>query len=245
MRATSHLHGAPCTCTIDAPMNAQAMNVQALVLDFDGVVADTEPLHLRVFQDVLAGVSVPLSAEDYYAKYLGFDDASVFETVARDAGRPMGAEAVAGLVREKARRFGEALARTDVLFPGAAEAIRRFAGAVPVAVASGALRSEIEAVLARAGLSGLVRTIVAAGEVPRGKPAPDPFAEAVARLGVDPARAVAVEDSVWGLESARAAGLRTVGITTSYPAEALTSADLVLPDLAALTLDALNRIVQA
>ncbi len=218
------------------------MILSALILDFDGVVADTEPLHLAAFQEVLAGIGLELSADDYYAKYLGYDDRSVLRAVAADRGRPLDEERVEALFKEKAMRLAARLRTATVLFPGVAEAIRRFAAELPVAIASGALRSEIEAVLAAAGLRPSIRAIVAAGETPAGKPAPDPFAKAVSLLGVDAARAVAVEDSVWGVESAKAAGLTVVAVTTSYPASAFPDVALVVPGLASLTLDALRAL---
>src|SRR5690606_35212594 len=119
----------------------------------------------------------------------------------------------------------------------------------PVAIASGALREEIELILRGGGLDGLVPIIVASGDTPRSKPAPDPYERAVALLAertgspLSPQRIVAIEDSRWGLESARGAGLRTIGVTTSYPAEELRGADLVLPDISHVTLDLLDQVV--
>lgn len=218
------------------------MNVQALVLDFDGVIADTEPLHFRAFQQVLAEAGYKLTLEDYTGRYLGFDDAGAFRAVAGDQGRPLGEGRVRELVASKSRVMDEALAGGDVLFAGAAGAIRSLSAAVPLAIASGALRGEIVAVLGRAGLLDSFRAIVAAGETGAAKPAPDPYLRAVALLGVAADRAVAVEDSQWGLESARAAGLGTIAVTTSYPASALAMADLILPDLASVTLERLARL---
>ena len=125
------------------------------------------------------------------------------------------------------------------------------AASVPVAIASGALRHEIELLLDKGGLSGRVPIIVAAGETPRSKPHPDPYARAVellragGRLPHDaPTSAiVAIEDSEWGLQSARGAGLRTIGVTTSYPADRLPSADLTVDGLAAITLPRLEALV--
>jgi beta-phosphoglucomutase-like phosphatase (HAD superfamily) len=122
---------------------------------------------------------------------------------------------------------------------------------VPLAIASGALRREIEAILGRAHLRGCFRAIVGADDAARSKPAPDPYVEAVKRLrpwlpaagaAAVPRGIVAIEDSVWGLESARAAGLRTVGVATTYPPEALSEADLVVGDLSEISVDVLVRI---
>ena len=85
--------------------------------------------------------------------------------------------------------------------------------------------------------------MIGADDVARSKPAPDVYAAAVAALGVSPSNAVAIEDSRWGLLSAREAGLRTIGITTSYPANALDLADLVVHDLDDITTDVVASLL--
>jgi sugar-phosphatase len=120
---------------------------------------------------------------------------------------------------------------------------------VPIAIASGALSHEIEDVLDRTGLRSCFAAIVGADHTERSKPAPDPYIEAFARLQVSasrallPGRTVAIEDSRWGLESARAAGLRCVAVTNTYSASELDAhADLVVPGLSAMRLDVLDEL---
>src|SRR5687767_1787360 len=114
---------------------------------------------------------------------------------------------------------------------------------------SGALRHEIEEVVDAAGMSELFSTIVASGDTPDSKPSPAPYRLAFERLraitgrDLQPGRCVAIEDSRWGIESARGAGLRCVGLTTSYPAGELVGAELVADGLKTLTLPALDRLV--
>jgi beta-phosphoglucomutase len=221
-------------------------SLQAVVLDFDGVIVNSEPLHLRAYQAVLAEDGRSLSAREYYDRYVGLDDVAVFTQLARAEGFEADRARLDALMERKSGYVQAMLAEQVPLFPGAVERVREFAAAVPVAVASGALRHEIVQVLEAAGLHGAVRVIVAAGETSRGKPAPDPYVTAVERLSdstgaaIDPRRVVAVEDTLAGLESARAAGLRTVGVTTTCPSAALGAADLVVPNLAALTLEHLS-----
>jgi beta-phosphoglucomutase-like phosphatase (HAD superfamily) len=96
-----------------------------------------------------------------------------------------------------------------------------------------------------------VPIVVAAGDTPRGKPAPDPYQLAMERLSaaagrrLRPEASVAIEDSRWGLESARSAGLLTVGLTTSYPAAELGQPDLLLADIADATPTRLGALVAA
>ncbi|HET6866845.1 MAG TPA: HAD family phosphatase [Solirubrobacteraceae bacterium] len=127
--------------------------------------------------------------------------------------------------------------RSLPLLPGAVEAVRRVAARWPVGLASSANRSVIDAVLARSGLDGVFGATVSGEEVARGKPAPDIYVEAARRLGVDPARSAAVEDSTNGLRSAAAAGMLVVALPNrEFPPapEAL--------GLAAVVLDSLNEL---
>jgi HAD superfamily hydrolase (TIGR01509 family) len=224
--------------------------LRAIVFDFDGVIANSEPLHFRAFRDVLADRGVTLTEADYYTRYLGFDDLDAFRAIARDCGRPWTAADLRTLTDHKAVRM-EVLERdASVLFPGAVEAIQRAASAVPIAIASGALGAEIRRVLDGANLTHHFAAIVAAEDTAAGKPAPDPYQRAVSLLSaamqtpaLAPGDCVAIEDSRWGIASARAAGLRTVGVTTSYDAGELTEADLIIGSLAELDVVNLQRLL--
>jgi HAD superfamily hydrolase (TIGR01509 family) len=225
--------------------------LRAIVFDFDGVIANSEPLHFAAFRDVLAAEAIVLTEADYYARYLGYDDVGVFQAIDQVAGAWAAAD-IARLVARKAVRLEELERHVSVLFPGAADAIRRASAAVPIAIASGALGAEIRRVLERERLAGCFTAIVSAEDTPVSKPAPDPYRRAVSLLSqacgapLAAAECVAVEDSRWGLESARAAGLRTVAVTTSYPAAALAdAADLVIPSLESLDLAVLSRLFPA
>ena len=220
----------------------------AIVFDFDGVIADSERLHLAAYQRVLTPRGLELGHEAYYGQYLGYDDLGVFRRYARDQGLAWDDETIRALCAEKCERFEELAAQGEMLFPGAAAFIRAAHAAVPIAIASGALTHEIEDVLDRADLRAPFVAIVGADQCERTKPSPDPYLEAVHRIraagyDVDPARAVAIEDSMWGLVSARTAGLRTVAVATTYGrAELVAHAELVVPGLDALTLEALDEL---
>jgi len=174
----------------------------------------------------------------------------VFEAIARDRALPWTARHVAGLVARKGMMLQALIAGGEVLFPGAPAFIRAAAAEVPVAIASGALRHEIVQILESAALDELFAAIVASGDTPASKPSPAPYLLAFERLQerakrkLDPRRCVAIEDSLWGLESARQAGLRCVGVTTSYTAVELPGAELIVEGLHALTLPMLDALVR-
>ena len=209
--------------------------ISAIVFDFDGVLVDSEPLHLRAYQEVLEPIGLSLPREKYYASYLGYDDAGVFRAVAEARDWPLDDGQLEALIAEKCRVFDELLGGGDIMYPGAAECIVRLAAEWPLGIASGAARPEIEAALRGRELDRHFRFIVAAGETPAGKPAPDPYRKAATLHGVPAETCVAIEDSRWGIESAKGAGLWCVGITHTYPVAELLDADAIVTSLAELT----------
>src|SRR5438552_11716012 len=183
--------------------------LRAIVFDFDGVLANSEPLHLRAYQEILAAEGVTLSERDYYARYLGYDDVGMLTTLGEDRGRHWTRADIDRLVTQKAAKM-EILERDhSILFPGAADIVRRAALEVPIAIASGALGAEIRRVLEREQLTSCFSAIVAAEDTPVSKPAPEPYRKAVELLAqrisgaLNASDCVAIEDSRWGLESAR------------------------------------------
>ena len=229
---------------------ARIANLQAIVFDFDGVIADSERLHLRAYQEILAPEGIAISNEDYYNRYLGYDDVGVFKAVGRDQGVAMDDRRVSDLIARKGRRYESLAAAGEMLFPGAADFVRSAADAsVPIAIASGALTHEIEDVLERADLLSLFPVIVGADQTEHSKPHPEPYQTALARLRAHTGRdlitrrTVAIEDSRWGLLSARDAELRCVAVTNTYTeAELRADAELVVAGLDALTLEALDAL---
>ena len=163
--------------------------------------------------------------------------------LARERGRPWSAAKIAGLVARKAVRLEELERDVSVLFPGAADAIRAAAGAMPIAIASGARGAEIRRVLDSRRLADCFTAIVAAEDTPVSKPAPDPVPArcgtpvAGAATACAPPSASRSRIRTGGCESARAAGLRTVAVTNTYRADELT-ADLTITSLHDMDLDA-------
>lgn len=209
--------------------------LRAVVFDFDGVLADTERLHLVALRDTLATRGWTLTDEDYFTHYLGYDDRGCMTEFARRQGVSLGSETLSALLSDKEERYATLFARGEVLYPTARACIERLSAVFPLAIASGSLRGEIETILDANDLLSYFSVIVGADDVKEGKPAPESYVRAVDLLGVAGAEAVAIEDSPWGLQSARGAGLRTIGITTSYAAPALTDAMHVVTSLDDIT----------
>jgi beta-phosphoglucomutase len=224
------------------------MPLRAIIFDFDGVLANTEPLHLRAYQEVLAPEGLTLTEDEYYARYLGFDDAGAFTAMGTAAGRQWTSADLQRLIVTKARRVEQLEQDVSVLFPGAADAVRRAAAEVPIAIASGALGAEVRRVLERDQLVKYFTAIVTAEDTPLSKPSPEPYLHALMQLTsslsvqIAPRDCAALEDSPWGLLSARAAGLRTIAVAQTYDASELSIADLVISTIGSLDLHQLSRL---
>ena len=215
--------------------------IEAVVFDMDGVLIDSEPVWERVRRKFVAdrGGRWPDDAQD---RMMGMSTAEWSTYLSEDFGLRLAPRQVADLVI--AAMAAEYRAHLPLL-PGAVGAVRALSARWPLAVASSAPKSLIDAVLDAAALRPAFAAAVSSEEVDRGKPAPDVYLEAAARLGVQPASCVAVEDSSNGLRSAAAAGLVVIAVPRpEYPpaAEALDQARLVLDSLTELTPDSIAAL---
>jgi beta-phosphoglucomutase-like phosphatase (HAD superfamily) len=202
----------------------------ALLLDYNGVIVDDEPLHCEAFLAVLGEEGIDLDRDAYWAEYLGLDDRACFRKALYADGRPLPPGEVAHLVARKADRYLALVRRSLPMVPGAGVFVREAAKQRRVAVVSGATRREIALGLERSGLAGAVSVIVTSEDVPTSKPDPAGLRLALARLAAATPgswRAAVAEDSLPGLGAARALGAGCLMLTTSHPAAALASADLV------------------
>ena len=219
--------------------------LRAIIFDCDGVIADTEPLHFAALQRVLAEESIALTEEVYYRHYLALDDRGCFHKAFSDCAT-LTRERLAELIDRKASYIEPAMRTHLRLFPGVADFIRRAAVKYPLAVASGALKREIEMVLDFGGVRDCFLAIVSAEDVARGKPDPESFLKAHAIINaqatvtISPQECLVIEDSLHGVEAARLAGMRVLAVTNSYSKDRLSKADFVVETLDGLSLDSLQ-----
>lgn len=233
-------------------MASQHLPLTAVVFDCDGVLVDTEPLHYRAFQEVLGPLGLGHDYEHYLRYYIGFDDRDAFLYAFEQAGRSLDGDTLAGLMRDKAKALQRIAEKGLSTFPGVISLVRGLAAAgVPLAVASGALRHEVEFFASVLGIRDAFPVIVAADDVTRSKPDPETYLKALDRISkhfslnhVNPRTCVAIEDTPAGIQSARSAGLFAVAVTHSYPAsELLNIADYVVESLTELNVEKLRMLV--
>ena len=223
--------------------------LKAVIFDFDGIIVDSEPLHYQVFQKLLEPLGAGYSWDEYVELYMGFDDREAFVEACRARGLALHEGMLGELIAAKAAVFQEIIAAGVSPYPGVVELIRSLAGVVPLALCSGALRSDIEPVLQQLSLTTAFDCIVTAEEVLASKPDPASYALAIKRLqsvfpelSLTPADAVAIEDTPAGISSALGAGLHVLAVTNSYPAEQLGTACRTVSSLADIDLGFLQQM---
>ena len=224
--------------------------LRALILDFNGIIVDDEPIHFELFRRVLAEEGIELTEENYYARYLGFDDRGAFNAAYRENGRSLEESLLTRLIGRKAVYYQSAIQNKVRIFPGVENLIAALAPTVPLAVASGALRQEIETILSTAGLLKHFSVIISAEDVNHGKPEPEIFLKALAALNaqvknsdhITPADCLVVEDSKEGIRGARRAGMKCLAVSNSHPAELLQEANAVVTSLEEVDLSLLQKL---
>jgi HAD superfamily hydrolase (TIGR01509 family) len=205
------------------------MTIRALIFDFNGVLADDDPIHERALQQVAEEEGLGFSHQEYLDVYLPRTDRDCFKTLFAKHSRTLTAARLEEMIQRKSVYYFRGIAGKSVLFDGAAEAVRAAAARCPLAIASGARIVEIQHILERAEIQGRFAVIVSAEDVQRGKPHPEPFLMAHQRLceknhSLRVYECLAIEDSIGGIQSAHEAGMRCLGITHSYDRERLAGA---------------------
>lgn len=226
--------------------------LRAIIFDFDGVIADSEPMHLAMLQRALGEMGIFLPRDEYIAHYLGDDDRACFRAILANRGRATDQDLIEELVRKKARALSEHLRQQAVIHPGVRELVRDAARRCRLAIASGAPRQEIESVLECADLRKDFEHITSAEDVGRGKPDPETFSHARHSLnrlsppGTDPLEAadcLVIEDSLAGIQAAQTAGMKVLAVATTHRLVDLDQADWAVHSLRGLTVSAiLNRL---
>ncbi len=225
--------------------------LRAIIFDFNGVVADDEPLHYQAFERVMGELGVELTEERYLTRYLGLDDWGFFGAALRDAGMPSGKPRVDELVEHKGRVYLDIAKEGLDLVPGAKAFIESVSATLPLAICSGARRVEIEYILSQASLTEAFQLFVTADEMQNGKPHPEGYLTTLARLqrevdGLGSLKAeecVIFEDAPHGVDAAHAAGIKCIGLANSRSREELSQADAVIDSFVGFKLERLKELV--
>jgi len=224
--------------------------LRAVIFDFNGIIVDDEPIHFKLFQRVLGEEGITLTEKDYYARYLGFDDRGAFSAGYHENKRSLSENKLGELIARKAAYYQEAIRDHVTIFPGVETLIANLSPRLPLAVASGALRDEIETILSTAALLQHFTAIVAAEDVRHGKPEPEIFLKALEQINagrdahdqINAGDCVVIEDSKEGIKGARRAAMKCLAVTNSHPPELLKDASAVVKSLTEVDLNLLESL---
>lgn len=210
--------------------------IKYIIFDFDGVIVDTEPIHLNAFKQIVKEVGIHLEDSEYYSKYLAYDDITFFHKCLTDHGITKTEGEITELVKKKSRLIDELFAQELNLFPGIEEFIKKKSKDYTLAIGSGALRNEIEYILRKFDLITNFSSIVSADEVENCKPDPEVYIKVLESLNLKdpegrksgPEECLVIEDSIYGIQAAKSAGMKCLAVTNSYSEEQLKEADIVI-----------------
>lgn len=229
-----------------------AMPLRAIIFDFNGVIADDETPHLLMFQQALREEGLSLTKEEYYETYLGMDERNCLAALIQSA-RGKRDPACEQRVQDRKVALFRAYTATHKpeLFPGVADFVLQAGDRYRLAVASGGKREQIADALRNTPIERVFPVIVSAEDTTIGKPDPAIYRLTLARLNdtdpkpqppLQPADCLVIEDSLAGIQSAKAAGMKVVGVATTYPAAVLKEADVVFPSLGAISFAQLEQL---
>lgn len=223
--------------------------LKAVILDFDGVITDSEVLHLRAFNQSLVPYGIEISTKDYYTNYLGFSDFDCYKALVNNGLLKLDERQIDGIIKKKSKIFEELTKTEGRTIEGVHEFLQMLEdNNIPMAICSGSLLVEIEVMLEESGLRHFFDEIVSAEQVKKGKPHPEGFLLSLEKLNetchppIAAGECIVIEDSHWGLQAGKDAGMHIVAVTNSYDAEQLGLAEKIVSHLNELTIDDLQQL---
>jgi beta-phosphoglucomutase len=224
--------------------------LKAVIFDFDGVIADSELLHYKAINQIVARFGVDIPREKYWEHYLGYTDIDCFKAISDHYDLDLGDKVLSDLVDEKFTIFKELVCSGTAIIAGVTDFIKMLVdNEIPVAICSGAVAADIGLMLQDSELKKVFDIIISADDIEKGKPDPEGFTKALQVLNrsrqdqIAADQCLVIEDSHWGLQAARAAGMKSVAVTNTYPKEKLQDhADYVTDKLDSLTIEDVQKI---
>ena len=223
--------------------------LKAVIFDFDGVITDSEILHLRAFNQSLVPYGIEISTKDYYTNYLGFSDFDCYKALIDNGLLKIDERQIGEIIGRKSKIFEELTKTEGRTIEGVHEFLQMLKdNNIPMAICSGSLLVEIEIMLEESKMRHFFAAIVSAEQVKNGKPHPEGFLLSLQKLNetchppIAANECIVIEDSHWGLQAGKAAGMHTIAVTNSYDAEQLTIAEKIVSHLNELTINDLQQL---
>jgi HAD superfamily hydrolase (TIGR01509 family) len=214
------------------------MAFKAIIFDFDGVITDTEPVHMQAWLEVFNPLGISFDKDEYDANYLGLNDRDFLDAVGRIHNRPFPDEEKARLIPQKLKHSIGLLSTQIPVLPGVEDFIELTSKKFLLAICSGAMKEEVHFILKKIGWLKLFNPIITQEDVVRGKPDPECYKLTLRHLNerlpvrnLSATDCLAIEDSPKGIKAAHQAGMSCLAISNSYPPDALDEAEWVVGSL--------------
>jgi len=213
---------------------------EALIFDFDGVILNSEPIHIKACCSVFSEMGITLPSSDYFSKYIGLSDKQMFPLIIAEEGLAISAEMIGNMIEKKIQAYASLIGNSDHLpiVNGLEQfidvSIDHFGKA---AICTGSTKIEVMSVLNKLNLENLhsrFDTMVTSDDVQEGKPSPEGYLLTAKRLATSPDRCLVIEDSPHGIDAAKTAGMDVIALTTTFAKERLSKADEVFDDFVSI-----------
>jgi beta-phosphoglucomutase family hydrolase len=215
--------------------------IEAVIWDMDGVIADTAPYHLSAWQEIFGKRGVKFTVEDFRHSFGRRNDTIIRKTLGEKTAQDE-IEAIAG---EKEATFRRMIGQKIRPLPGAVELLQSLKqNGVKMALASSTPIENIRLITGSLGIANCFQAIVTGHDVTEGKPRPEVFLLAAQRLGVKPGNCVVIEDAVAGVTAAKRAGMHCVAVTSTHSRQSLKEADLIVKTLEEISINDLEGLLR-
>jgi len=227
--------------------------LRTLIFDFDGIIVDSEPIIMKLTQEMAAQEGWAVTEEEYYRDYLALDDRSIVEHLYSSHGQAVDRQRCEELINWKSRVYGKTIENGLPAMPGAVDFVHQAAQILPLAIASGSARSEIEHLLGKLGLRDDFRVLATADDCERSKPDPEVYLKALGRLQklpefearpLLPSECLAIEDAPGGIDAAHAAEIKCLALAHSHAPDHLQHAEWIFRGFTEVDLKAIARKFQ-
>lgn len=216
--------------------------LEAVIWDMDGVIADTSAYHFRAWRETFAKRGIDFTEEDFQRGF-GIRNDAIIRNIMGEKTSDAEIETIA---REKEATFRRFIGQDIKPLPGVLELLSQLHDrGIRMAIASSATIENLRLIVGNLGIADYFQAIVIGRDVTEGKPSPQAFLLAAQRLGVEPKNCVVFEDAVAGVKAAKRAGMDCVAVTNTHPAEKLKEADLIVDSLAEVSVKDLEKLLQS
>ena len=210
------------------------MTKKLIIFDFDGVIYDSESLHLKGFNHALIPLKKEISRDIYYKDYCSFDDNGVFTSLLKNEGVDFDKNLIDKLIEEKHKYFDSNHEEQTRIYPGVLDLIYKLSKKYILAIGSGARRDEILRILKKENIANHFEVIISANETSYPKPNPETYIKVLEDVNnseqINPEEVVVIEDTPKGVTAAKLAQMKTIGITNAVESSRLSEADKIVSD---------------